>query len=228
MVPFATSSSDGTAMVERAVRSALDDAGLDSELVDQAVVSHVYGDSRVGRARARPRRHCGHRGVERRRNGEASGSSAVFHARQALLSGEAECVLAVGFEELSEAFGRSFPDRADPHERLRSCVAAAQPHSGRSVTSVRMVQLAAAQLEWMAVEMGIGDETFARVAVKSRAHAGPNPYAAHRDPVSIEEVRTSSCSRGVCEACTSAAAGLRGCGGHSVQRALRGPPWSAR
>ena len=33
----------------------------------------------------------------------------------------------------------------------------------------------------------ISDEAFARVAVKARAHAVHNPYAMHRDPLSLEE-----------------------------------------
>jgi acetyl-CoA acetyltransferase len=158
MVPFVATGSNASGIAERAIRNALDDAGIDVELIDQAVASHVRGDLSAGE-RALARAGLTGIAVSNVSNGPASGSAALFHARQALLSGEAKCALAVGFEEATES-------TTPPPEVVRLC---------------------AAQLEWLADRTGIGDETFARVAVKARAHAVRNPYALHRDPLPLEQ-----------------------------------------
>ena len=158
MVPFMAPGSKASGMAERAIRNALDDAGIDLELVDQAVSSHVHGDPAAGE-RALARAGLTGIAVSNVSNACASGSVALFHARQALLSGEAQCVLAVGFEE-------SIAAAAASPEWLRRC---------------------SAQLDGLAERNGAGDETFARVAVKARAHGARNPYAVHRNPLSFEE-----------------------------------------
>jgi acetyl-CoA acetyltransferase len=157
MVPFVATGANASGIAERAIRNALDDAGIDVELVDQAVAS-CRGDSAAGE-RAFARSGLTGIPVSNVSNGSASGSAALFHARQALLSGEAQCVLAVGFEE-------TFESATPPPELMRLC---------------------GAQLDWLAEQMAIGDETFARVAAKARAHAARNPYALYRDPLSLEE-----------------------------------------
>ncbi len=159
MVPFMAAGSHASGMAERAIRSALDDAGVDVELIDQAVASHVHADSASGE-HALARAGLTGIAISNVSNGCASGSVAVFHARQALLSGEAHCVLAVGFEETRES-------PTDAAQRVPSC---------------------SARLDWLAERRGIGDETFARVAVKARAHATRNPYAVHREPLSLDDV----------------------------------------
>ena len=89
MVPFVATGSNASGIAERAIRNALDDAGIDVELVDQAVASHVHGDSAAGE-RAFARSGLTGIAVSNVSNGAASGSAALFHARQALLSGEAQ------------------------------------------------------------------------------------------------------------------------------------------
>ena len=157
MVPFAAAGANASGIAGGAIRSALDDAGIDVELVDQAVASHVLGDPTAGeRALAR----AGLTGipVSNVSNGAASGSAALLHARQALLSGEAHCVLAVGFEETVASLTPS-------SDLLRPC---------------------RTRLDEAAERLRIGDETFARVAVKARAHGARNPYALHREPLSLD------------------------------------------
>lgn len=162
MVPFVAAGSNASGIAERAIRKALHDAGTDVELVDQAIASHVRHDSASGE---RALALAGLTGipVSGVSNGAASGSAALFHARQALLSGDAQCVLAVGFEAEPEPATQA-------GETLRVC---------------------AAQLEWIAENLGMGDETFARIAVKARAHASGNPYALHRDRLSLQEALAS-------------------------------------
>jgi len=131
--------------------------------VDQAVASQVHGDSRPGE-RALQRAGITGIAISNVSNGAASGSAALLHARQALLSGEAQCVLAFGFGQVDD---------------------------GRALEQAELLRLCGAQLECMADRMGISEEAFARVAVKARAHAVRNPYAMHRDPLSLEEALTA-------------------------------------
>jgi hypothetical protein len=51
-----------------------------------------------------------------------------------------------------------------------------------------VLQLYATQLDWMSRKLRISDQVFARVAVKSRTHAANNPYAAYRDPITIDVI----------------------------------------
>ena len=191
MVPFARPgrSDPYDVMAERAVRTALADARLEPDLIDQAVAGYVYADSGAGE---RALRRAGIAGIPITsvNNICATGSSALYHARQAVLAGEAECALAVGFEEIPPgAPDRIFPNYAEPLERYRELVATATGMGGEAERALPpALQLFAAQLEWMATELGISDEAFAAIAVKARAHARHNPYAIFRDPLTIDDV----------------------------------------
>lgn len=190
MVPFTRPgrSDPCDVMAERAVRAALADARLDYDLVDQAVASYVYGDSCSGE---RALHRVGITGIPitNVNNNCASGSSALYHARQAVLAGEAECALAVGFEEMPPgALDRIFPSYADPLERHRGVVAATIGHGEAERAPPPALQLVGAQLDWMATELGVSDEAFAAISVKARAHARHNPYAIFRDPLTIDRV----------------------------------------
>jgi acetyl-CoA acetyltransferase len=130
-----------------------------------------------------PRRHDRHPDHQRN-NGGASGSSALYHARQAVLCGEAECALAVGFDEMRPG-GRDRVVAAspDPLSRHPECAATSISFGAAERSLPPALRLFGAQLEWMARELGVGDAAFATVAVNSRAHAQHNPYAIFRDPL---------------------------------------------
>jgi acetyl-CoA C-acetyltransferase len=158
MVPFTATGVSAAGMAERAIRNALEDAGIDADLVDQAIASHVLGHPGAGE-HALAREGVTGIPVSNVSNGAASGSTALFHARQALLSGDAQCALAVGFEETLAA----------------------------STLEPGLVACCGTQLGWLVRRFGIADETFARVAAKAYAHGARNPHAAHRGPLSPEE-----------------------------------------
>lgn len=190
MVPFKRPghSDPYDVMAEAAVRAALADARLDYDLVEQAFAGFVLADSCSGQ-RALYRVGINGIPVVNVNNNCASGSTALHLARQSVLSGEAECALAVGFEEMRPgALDRTFPATADPLERHRECVAAAMGYGERERAMPPALQLFSAQLEWMHREMGVSDEAFAQVAVKARAHAANNPYAIFRDPLTVGEI----------------------------------------
>lgn len=175
-------------MAEKAVRLALADAGIDYKLIDQALASFVYGDSCSGE-RALYRVGMSGIPITNVNNNCASGSSAIYLARQSVLAGVAECALAVGFEEMRPgALDRVFPTYADPLERHRESVAAAMGLGEKERELPPALMMFGSQLEWTARELQIPDEVFARIAVKARAHAKHNPCAIFRDPLTVEEV----------------------------------------
>lgn len=190
MVPFVRPgrSESYDVMAEKAVRLALTDAGIDYELVHQAFASFVYGDSCSGE---RALYRVGMTGIPitNVNNNCASGSSALYLARQAVLAGVAECALAVGFEEMRPgALDRVFATYADPLERHRESVVAAMGFGEKERELPPALMMFGSQLEWAARELQISDEVFARIAVKARAHAKHNPCAIFRDPLTVEDV----------------------------------------
>ncbi len=189
MVPFKSPgrSDPYDVMAETAVRAALADARLDYDLIDQAFAAFVLADSGSGQ---RTLYRVGITGIPiaNVNNNCASGSTALYLARQALLSGEAECTLAVGFEEMRAGAAERSTAASDPHGHQRECAATAPGFGALQRALPPALQLPGAQLEWMRRELGVADTTFAQIAVKARAHAARNPYAMLRDPLTVEAV----------------------------------------
>ena len=99
MIPFTKpgASEPYTVMGARAAQAALADAGVDYHEVQQAYVGYVYGDSTAGQAAIYG---VGLSGIPvfNVNNNCSTGSTALFLARQAVMSGAADCVLALGFD----------------------------------------------------------------------------------------------------------------------------------
>ena len=86
--------------------------------MQQAYVGYVYGDSTAGQ---RALYEVGMTGIPvvNVNNNCSTGSTALFLARQAVESGAVDCVLALGFEQMSPgALGAVFNDRPSPFERF--------------------------------------------------------------------------------------------------------------
>jgi hypothetical protein len=121
MIPFAKpgASEPYHVMGEKATRLALADAGVDYKAIQQAFVGYVYGDSTCGQRALYP---VGMTGIPvlNVNNNCSTGSSALFLARQAVQSGAADCVLALGFEQMQPgAIKAAFTDRPTPFRRIR-------------------------------------------------------------------------------------------------------------
>ncbi len=186
MVPFSTPSKSKSydVMGEAAARAALADAGLDYSLVQQAYVGYVYGDSTCGQAALYG---LGQSGIPiiNVNNNCSTGSSALFMARQAVQSGAADCVLALGFEQMQRgALGSAWSDRPNPFARFDEVTTAVQGWTDAPMAAQYFGGAGAAYAE----KHGLADDTFARIAVKARKHAANNPYSVFRDPITLEEV----------------------------------------
>ncbi len=190
MVPFAKpgKSDSYDAMGAAAARAALSDAGLDYRAVQQAYVGYVYGDSACGQAALYG---VGLTGIPvvNVNNNCATGSTALFLARQAVASGAAECAIALGFEQMMPgAIAERWADRPTPLSRFIETMR----KLGRWDDAVPMApQLFAAAGREYRDRYGAGTEAFARISVKARRHAANNPFALFRQPVTVEEVLSS-------------------------------------
>src|SRR4051794_37237532 len=120
MIPFAKPGANAPypQMAAQATRAALDDARIGYRDVAQAYVGYVYGDSTSGQ---RALYEVGMSGIPivNVNNNCATGSTALFLARQAVQSGAVDCALALGFEQMAPgALGTHFNDRPTPFERF--------------------------------------------------------------------------------------------------------------
>ena len=195
MIPFVKPGTSGTyqEMGEQAVRLALKDSGATYDQVQQVYAGYVYGDSTCGQAAVY---RLGMSGIPviNVNNNCSTGSTALFLARQAIEGGVAECVLALGFEQMNPgALGAVFEDRPNPLEKF---IESADEIEGKSKVPVALRLFGGAGLEHQK-KYGTRDETFARVSQKARLHAKHNPRAIFRDEVSIEEVLSSHPMHGV-------------------------------
>ncbi|MTD14195.1 lipid-transfer protein [Nakamurella sp. YIM 132087] len=190
MIPFAKPSA-GLAyedMGSQAAAAALADAGVDYAAIEQAYVGYVYGDSTSGQAALYP---LGLTGVPvvNVNNNCATGSSALWLARQAVASGEAEVVLALGFEQMRPgALVAHWDDRLSPTGRSEDVVKAHPQYDQYAPMAAQM--FGGAGLTHME-KFGTRPETFGMISVKARQHAANNPYAVFRQQVTLEEVMGS-------------------------------------
>jgi acetyl-CoA acetyltransferase len=189
MVPFCTPKAGAkyTDLGAEAARRALADAAVGYSDIQQAYAGYVYGDSACGQ-------HVlyalGLSGIPifNVNNYCATGSSALYLARQAIASGVCDCVLAVGFEQMNPgALSSVYVDRPSPIEPFANTMKSLQGDSEGPRAARFFGGAAREYLE----RHGAKPQTLARISVKARRHAARNPYAVFRSPVTVEEVLAS-------------------------------------
>jgi sterol carrier protein 2 len=186
MIPFAKpgASAPYYEMGAEAGRRALADAGLGYDCVQQAYAGYVYGDSTSGQKAIYP---LGMTGIPviNVNNNCSTGSTALFLARQAIASGAADCVLALGFEQMKPgALGAVFADRPSPFEDFDR---AADELVGMPEIPLALRYFGGAGLSHMK-KYGTKLETFAKVRAKASRHAKNNPLAIFRKELSADDV----------------------------------------
>ncbi|MEO8751668.1 MAG: lipid-transfer protein [Casimicrobiaceae bacterium] len=189
MIPFAKpgASAPYPVMGATAARAALADAGIAYLDIEQAYAGYVYGDSTSGQ---RVLYEIGMTGIPivNVNNNCSTGSTALYLARQAIASGVAECVLALGFEQMEPgALGGKFSDRASPFERFN---AETDALVGMPDVPLALRYFGGAGLAHMR-KYGTRMETFAKIRAKASRHAANNPLALFRKEVTAEEVMAS-------------------------------------
>lgn len=179
VTPFAASSARTPLLdlVGQAAHMALEDAGIDGDLVDQVFMSSA--NSGVGVCE-RLLVQTGLAGVPMFciRDGGASASTSVHLARNSILAGEAEAILVLGFEDLQTGLSKQnlfgldgYPDRERgewPRLDNPAAIIAQREHPAA---------LYAAQMSWLQAHLGLSDLCFELVLDRASAQAALNPTA---------------------------------------------------
>lgn len=186
MVPFAKPGASPTYvdMGRDAANAALADAGVTYADVQQAYAGYVYGDSTSGQ---RVLYELGMTAIPiiNVNNNCATGSTALYLARQAVAGGAADCVLALGFEQMRPgALNNIWTDRPLPLDRFDAV-------TGELVGDVdvpfALRYFGGAGLAHMR-QYGTRMETFAKIRAKASRHAAHNPKAVFRAELTEEDV----------------------------------------
>ena len=186
MIPFSKpgASLSYHEMGAEAGRRALADAGIGYDLIEQAYAGYVYGDSTAGQ---RAIYQLGMTGVPivNVNNNCSTGSTALFLARQAIASGAADCVLALGFEQMKPgALGSVYTDRPSSFETFEAAADALVDAPG---VPLALRYFGGAGLAHMK-KYGTKLDAFAKIRAKASRHARNNPFAIFRKEVTTEEV----------------------------------------
>ncbi len=189
MVKFAKpGASDGyEVMANGAIKEALKDAAIAWRDVEQAYAGYVFGDSTCGQ---RAVYSVGATGIPviNVNNNCSTGSTALYLARQAIEGGLAECVLAVGFEQMQKgALAAAWSDRTNPLDQHLN-VMNAQQGVNQAPFAAQMFGGAGREYRW---RHGTKRETFAKISEKARKHASKNPFALFREVLSVEQILAS-------------------------------------
>ncbi len=172
-------------MGAQAVRLALQDAGIDYRLVQQAYAGYVYGDSTSGQSALY---EVGLTGIPvlNVNNNCGSGSSALWLARQAVESGAVDCALAFGFEQMQPGpLKDHWTDRPATVGKGNAVADIVFPEGAGMPNALRF--FGGAGLEHMQ-KYGTKMETFAAIRAKASRHAANNPLAVFKKVVSVEDV----------------------------------------
>jgi acetyl-CoA acetyltransferase len=186
MVPFTKPGAGSTydVMASDAIRLALVDARIDYTDIQQAYAGYVYGDSTAGQ---RVLYKVGMTGIPivNVNNNCATGSTALFLARQAVASGAIDCALVVGFEQMKPgAIGSVFTDRPTPFDRFDETTGALV---GEPEIPLALRYFGGAGLAHMR-EFGTRLETFAMIRAKASRHAVHNPMSVFRKEMTVDDV----------------------------------------
>ncbi|MFO1310506.1 MAG: lipid-transfer protein [Burkholderiales bacterium] len=186
MIPFTKpgASDPYPAMAAAAARAALADARIDYADAQQVYVGFVYADSTAGQ---RALYDVGMTGVPivNVNNNCATGSTALFLARQAVESGVAECVLALGFEQMMPgAIGVTFPDRPTPFDHFDEETDAIV---GMPDVPLALRYFGGAGMAHMQ-KYGTPLSSFAKIRAKASRHASRNPLAMLRKELTDDDV----------------------------------------
>lgn len=174
-------------MARESGTNALQDAGIAYDLIDQVCAGYCYGDSTSGQ---RAVYELGLTGVPvyNVNNNCATGSTALFMAKQFIEGGLAECALAIGFEKMKKgSLGIHFEDRTNPMDK----------HAGtmiemRGVTDAPFAAqfFGNAGREHME-RYGTTPEQFAMIGEKNHRHSVNNPYSQFQDEYTLEDIQAA-------------------------------------
>ncbi|XP_065661162.1 sterol carrier protein 2 isoform X3 [Hydra vulgaris] len=195
-----------------AARNALEDAGINYQLVDAVVVSHVYGESTSGQKAVYG---LGLTGIPifNTNNNCSSASCALMLSKILVQSGDYKCVLALGFEKMDRGLTVKWNDRLHPSQAhfdyMRKLgVSAENIPSLESFTS-DVLKVYAYGAREHAKKYGTTKEQHAKIAYKNHYQSQYNPKACLQKVFSMQSIM----SQVICAPITLAMCALTADGG---------------
>ena len=171
-------------MAKSAGERALADSCVPYAEVEQVAVGYCYGDSTCGQ---RAVYQLGMTGVPiyNVNNNCATGSTALFMARQFVAGGLNECVMAMGFEKMERgSLGTKYDDRTIPLDRHMGAMMDLRDYTGAPPAPWMFGNAGTEHNE----RYGSTPTHMAKIAVKNHKHSVNNPYSQFRDEYSLEQV----------------------------------------
>ncbi|QQC89048.1 lipid-transfer protein [Streptomyces alfalfae] len=174
-------------MAKEAGTKALEDAGIAYDQVEQVPVGHCFQPSTAGQ---RAVYELGLTGVPvyNVNNNCATGATALMMARQFVEGGLNDCVLALGFEQMTRGAlggGSGGGDlSASPVARHYGVMAARHGFEATPPTAQIFGNAAREHME----RYGTTEAQLAAVGAKNHRHSAANPYAQFQDEYTVDEV----------------------------------------
>ncbi|MDQ3409406.1 MAG: lipid-transfer protein, partial [Actinomycetota bacterium] len=166
---------------------ALQDAGIDYDLVEQAFVGYCYGESTSGQ---RAVYQLGLTGIPvvNVNNNCSTGSSALYMARQAVRGGLAQCALALGFEKMEKgSLGIKYTDRTNPMDKHAEAMFTTREPEASPPAPQMFGNAGREHME----RYGSTPDHFAWIGWKNHKHSVNNPYAQFQTEYSLDEIKNA-------------------------------------
>ena len=174
-------------MAKECVTKALEDAGISYKKIEQAAVGYCYGESTCGQ---RALYQFGLTGIPiyNVNNNCATGSTALYMAKNLVQGGNADCVLALGFEKMERgSLGLKWTDRTIPTDKLLDVINNTYGISQAPMTTQIFGNAGREHME----KYGTKAEHFAKIAEKNHRHSMNNPLSQFRDEYTLDQVMSS-------------------------------------
>jgi len=171
-------------MAKEAGTKALQDAGIPYDSVEQACVGYCYGDSTCGQ---RAVYGLGLTGIPvyNVNNNCATGSTALFMAKQFIEGGIADCILAMGFEKMEKgSLGVKFTDRTNPMDKHFEAMVDLRGFAQAPPAPQFFGNAGREHMD----RYGTTAEQFAKIGHKNHKHSVNNPYSQFQQEYSLEDI----------------------------------------
>jgi sterol carrier protein 2 len=171
-------------MATEAGTKALEDAGIPYAEVEQAAVGYCYGDTTCGQ---RAVYGLGLTGIPvyNVNNACATGSTALFMAKQFIEGGIVDCALALGFEKMEKgSLGIKYTDRTLPLDKHLEVMVELRGFSPAPGAPQMFGNAGREHME----KYGTTPEQFAKIGCKNHKHSVNNPYSQFQDEYSLEDI----------------------------------------
>ncbi len=171
-------------MAREAGTKALEDARISYEQVEQACVGYCFGDSTCGERAAY---ELGLTGIPiyNVNNNCATGSTALFMAKQFVEGGLSDCTLALGFEKMEKgSLGVKYTDRTNPMDKHFQLMVELRGFAKAPPAPQMFGNAGREHME----RYGTTAEQFAKIGWKNHKHSVNNPYSQFQDEYTLEQI----------------------------------------